>query len=116
MCLLLFFFFQAEDGIRYLTVTGVQTCALPIYPVMGDDVDLLLLERSTEVDRRIIVELDAAALGRDLGGRIARTTTHALAGCPSPPDVQHGRLRVAGGSTPVPPRRCRRPRARPASR
>src|SRR2546430_9365020 len=25
-----FFFFQAEDGIRYLTVTGVQTCALPI--------------------------------------------------------------------------------------
>src|SRR2546430_4016599 len=27
---LLFFFFQAEDGIRDLTVTGVQTCALPI--------------------------------------------------------------------------------------
>src|SRR2546430_13456299 len=27
------FFFQAEDGIRYLTVTGVQTCALPIYRV-----------------------------------------------------------------------------------
>src|SRR2546430_10897671 len=28
MCLI--FFFQAEDGIRDLTVTGVQTCALPI--------------------------------------------------------------------------------------
>src|SRR5204862_1562834 len=27
---LLFFFLQAEDGIRYLYVTGVQTCALPI--------------------------------------------------------------------------------------
>src|SRR2546430_13654938 len=26
----LVFFFQAEDGIRDLTVTGVQTCALPI--------------------------------------------------------------------------------------
>src|SRR3989442_9986153 len=26
-----FFFFQAEDGIRYADVTGVQTCALPIY-------------------------------------------------------------------------------------
>src|SRR2546430_13018462 len=26
----LIFFFQAEDGIRDLTVTGVQTCALPI--------------------------------------------------------------------------------------
>src|SRR5690349_23005032 len=26
-----FFFFQAEDGIRDLYVTGVQTCALPIF-------------------------------------------------------------------------------------
>src|SRR2546427_10778068 len=35
-----FFFFQAEDGIRDLTVTGVQTCALPIWKVFleGDDV------------------------------------------------------------------------------
>src|SRR4051794_41801608 len=35
MCdtLLFFFFFQAEDGIRDGRVTGVQTCALPIYPV-----------------------------------------------------------------------------------
>src|SRR6266496_6084183 len=28
--MILFFFFQAEDGIRDLYVTGVQTCALPI--------------------------------------------------------------------------------------
>src|SRR5437762_6476699 len=28
--LVLFFFFQAEDGIRDTSVTGVQTCALPI--------------------------------------------------------------------------------------
>src|SRR5687768_18601298 len=28
---LVFFFFQAEDGIRDVAVTGVQTCALPIY-------------------------------------------------------------------------------------
>src|SRR5699024_11220915 len=27
----LFFFFQAEDGIRDRNVTGVQTCALPIF-------------------------------------------------------------------------------------
>ena len=26
-----FFFFQAEDGIRDYKVTGVQTCALPIW-------------------------------------------------------------------------------------
>src|SRR5258707_3743833 len=31
VCLLVFFFFQAEDGIRDIGVTGVQTCALPIY-------------------------------------------------------------------------------------
>src|SRR2546421_7698483 len=32
LCILrcFFFFFQAEDGIRDLIVTGVQTCALPI--------------------------------------------------------------------------------------
>src|SRR5574339_1091073 len=30
-----FFFFQAEDGIRYRLVTGVQTCALPISPGSG---------------------------------------------------------------------------------
>src|SRR5438874_6547914 len=29
------FFFQAEDGIRDLYVTGVQTCALPISPAHG---------------------------------------------------------------------------------
>src|SRR5256886_7519034 len=32
----MFFFFQAEDGIRDLTVTGVQTCALPISPALGE--------------------------------------------------------------------------------
>src|SRR2546428_8504096 len=31
-----FFFFQAEDGIRDLIVTGVQTCALPIFWPSGD--------------------------------------------------------------------------------
>src|SRR3989440_12524177 len=31
ICVCFFFFFQAEDGIRDLIVTGVQTCALPIY-------------------------------------------------------------------------------------
>src|SRR2546430_3761234 len=39
------FFFQAEDGIRYLTVTGVQTCALPIcYYVTNDDLVIMASE------------------------------------------------------------------------
>src|SRR5204863_1497879 len=37
--ILLFFFFQAEDGIRDLYVTGVQTCALPISSRHGGGVD-----------------------------------------------------------------------------
>src|SRR5258706_11693341 len=32
LILFFFFFFQAEDGIRDWSVTGVQTCALPICP------------------------------------------------------------------------------------
>src|SRR3712207_7630271 len=36
-CLMIyFFFFQAEDGIRDIGVTGVQTCALPIWPCAPD--------------------------------------------------------------------------------
>src|SRR5690625_6536649 len=34
--LVIFFFFQAEDGIRDGHVTGVQTCALPIYGFESD--------------------------------------------------------------------------------
>ena len=32
---MMFFFFQAEDGIRDADVTGVQTCALPIFNVFA---------------------------------------------------------------------------------
>src|SRR3712207_7141822 len=35
------FFFQAEDGIRDIGVTGVQTCALPIYVDGEADADLV---------------------------------------------------------------------------
>src|SRR5699024_11360667 len=36
LCIFCFvFFFQAEDGIRDRNVTGVQTCALPIYPYLS---------------------------------------------------------------------------------
>src|SRR3712207_6850781 len=37
----LFFFFQAEDGIRDIGVTGVQTCALPISEHLALVVDVL---------------------------------------------------------------------------
>src|SRR2546430_2946449 len=46
-----FFFFQAEDGIRDLTVTGVQTCALPI--LMGS-VCLAIVEFYTKYMRALL--------------------------------------------------------------
>src|SRR2546421_2123804 len=47
-----FFFFQAEDGIRDLIVTGVQTCALPISDT--DAVEPAL----AQVDRLLLAVLD----------------------------------------------------------
>src|SRR5688572_32320542 len=53
-----FFFFQAEDGIRDLTVTGVQTCALPIlYSTQRDfytDDHRRLLDRVSEQASAVI--------------------------------------------------------------
>src|SRR2546430_13044009 len=53
---LCFFFFQAEDGIRDLTVTGVQTCALPILRqadvvgrLGGDEFGVLMPETDGDV-------------------------------------------------------------------
>src|SRR3712207_7660269 len=34
-----YFFFQAEDGIRDIGVTGVQTCALPISRYIGEELN-----------------------------------------------------------------------------
>src|SRR5205807_3065176 len=47
------FFFQAEDGIRDYTVTGVQTCALPIY-IRGHCLKILPREVDLEHPRRPI--------------------------------------------------------------
>src|SRR5690606_40773713 len=44
-----FFFFQAEDGIRVFHVTGVQTCALPIYDA---DCPTLQVDRGDEAGHR----------------------------------------------------------------
>src|SRR5207248_8982268 len=48
ICRFLLFFFQAEDGIRDRTVTGVQTCALPISPSAPNKVaSRLLIQRAS---------------------------------------------------------------------
>src|SRR3712207_9030368 len=81
----MFFFFQAEDGIRDIGVTGVQTCALPIYgagktttletcegyrkPQQGT---VRVLGLDPQADRRRLLQIGRASCrerGVDLGGR-----------------------------------------------
>src|SRR5258708_29408898 len=69
-----FFFFQAEDGIRDDLVTGVQTCALPIFTVGdvrigGDEVIVMAGPCSAETDSQ--VRASAAAV-RKAGAKIFR--------------------------------------------
>src|SRR5690606_40256888 len=52
-------FFQAEDGIRHFHVTGVQTCALPIY-----DEDVLALELGAHRVELLLHRLLALLLAR----------------------------------------------------
>src|SRR5688500_20269036 len=44
-----FFFFQAEDGIRDYKVTGVQTCALPIWLEQRADLRDLRVQRAVDL-------------------------------------------------------------------
>src|SRR5256885_8284034 len=60
----MFFFFQAEDGIRDYKVTGVQTCALPISVVPA----ALASGEIHGIDGTGL--LRAVALGYDIGPRV----------------------------------------------
>src|SRR5256886_4639150 len=67
------FFFQAEDGIRDLTVTGVQTCALPILPRTARvERECRPCDSSTLVDRLCSVEraLDCVLDDREIGEQV----------------------------------------------
>src|SRR2546429_7074889 len=53
VALVVVFFFQAEDGIRDVAVTGVQTCALPIYGTFWSDDEMIRLGLSRKRARDI---------------------------------------------------------------
>src|SRR5260370_32213676 len=58
-----FFFFQAEDGIRDSSVTGVQTCALPIYLSEPAEIDDAGVSRAAGDDRfRLVLVREALDL------------------------------------------------------
>src|SRR2546430_15646147 len=62
--LVFIFFFQAEDGIRDLTVTGVQTCALPIFEAHRPD--LLREQLGLRLRDAELVDHPDAVLARQL--------------------------------------------------
>src|SRR5690349_21555523 len=57
--LLLLFFFQAEDGIRDLYVTGVQTCALPIFRRMVEKADVVVENYRPDVKNRLGIDYES---------------------------------------------------------
>src|SRR5205807_5480864 len=59
----IFFFFQAEDGIRDYKVTGVQTCALPILALLVAIAALLVLAPVLRTPYPILLVLGGLALG-----------------------------------------------------
>src|SRR5256885_7325753 len=61
-CIVFFFFFQAEDGIRDYKVTGVQTCALPISLMPHGSVAL----SSSFTTSRLIWVRDSKVLSRSI--------------------------------------------------
>src|SRR5207245_6109983 len=70
-CLIFLFFFQAEDGIRDATVTGVQTCALPIFSRA-----VWLLPGRAQILRRVFPLVQSRASSQRLG--ISNTVRRAL--------------------------------------
>src|SRR5690348_17632622 len=64
----LFFFFQAEDGIRYGRVTGVQTCALPISFVRSPHAHAIIASINTAAAKKspgVIAVITGAELAQD---------------------------------------------------
>src|SRR2546422_11761328 len=93
-----FFFFQAEDGIRDVAVTGVQTCALPILRVNGRVIKWGQLITVDGTTGRVL--LGAAKLVEPkLGSHYAKLMAWA---------DEHRRLRVrANADTPADAKRAR---------
>src|SRR2546429_8565980 len=107
-----FFFFQAEDGIRDVAVTGVQTCALPISYDIGiqkrvlsgagvnlEGTRLMYLNRDyvfdgQEYDASCLFVIAEVPLEQTIGdAEISRRVENQLRvlGQPAPPDVEPGR-------------------------
>src|SRR6266702_6337356 len=110
MTIVFFFFFQAEDGIRDGHVTGVQTCALPIF----EGGEAVVTVQSLEAEHGLIEGRRAAEIG-DVERRLEHTgdrghlsrRSSARRAAPSPPFRRASRARRL--ATPAPRRRAGMP-------
>src|SRR5687768_7786969 len=112
-----FFFFQAEDGIRDVAVTGVQTCALPISGVVRDllpsrrERDRVVRTGASFADRARAPGIDrfppVAARARGVAGRVG----YCLEALP-----RSGLLHLPHSLCPEPPRPALRHRSRRSRR
>src|SRR2546422_2088371 len=67
-----FFFFQAEDGIRDVAVTGVQTCALPIFePGSAEHRVRVAIDEAREQDPRHLDHVDCGLRNAECGVEVA---------------------------------------------
>src|SRR5437762_1907844 len=96
-----FFFFQAEDGIRDTSVTGVQTCALPIFTDMSwgrvghpselfkvnDEIDVIVIKYDPATERvslghkQLITDpwanvMDRYPVGARMSGKVVSLTDY----------------------------------------
>src|SRR3989454_11520987 len=96
----MFFFFQAEDGIRYYKVTGVQTCALPIGAAIALAMDPGSWRSSASPRATIPVATRewlaeaAVALGRSEGFELAWAMLRAIS------ELESAAQRLLGSRTP----------------
>src|SRR5690606_39354149 len=96
----IFFFFQAEDGIRDFHVTGVQTCALPI---LAQSVSRRLssdrsggAQLTTTTRRFLVANWDAFSPGTRLARYSTMTTTTDSARPIATPSTFGQRMRCCG--------------------
>src|SRR2546422_5732133 len=67
------FFFQAEDGIRDVAVTGVQTCALPIWGRRATPALLPLVRHGTPTASRIRAITRSASMSSASASKVSST-------------------------------------------
>src|SRR5256885_9273199 len=94
-CALLFFFFQAEDGIRDYKVTGVQTCALPISSSLSEGSVLGANNIYLQAGRDISVT-GSHVVGQGDVGLVAGRDVQLLAGQDSAAATSHSETKKSG--------------------